>query len=101
MQKLSDTEFDIDYNNFDTHALIARDTRSQKVKLVKKCDGTGFTNIVLWTPPWKKASFFCTELWNGQPIFAEGSDDFEDKPYRIVLGAGKLCTVGCKVNVIR
>jgi len=29
------------------------------------------------------------EPWNGLPTFAEGSDDFEDKPYRIVLGAGK------------
>jgi len=106
-KRLEGTEFAIDYTDYDIDAVIARDTRSHKVKLVKKSDGTGiefdytgFANLVLWTPPKKKAPFFCLEPWNGLPTFAQAGDDFEDKPYRIVLGAGKTYTVGYKVKVI-
>ena len=107
-KKIQGTEFAIDYNDYDVDALIARDTRSHKVKLVKKTDGTGiefdytgFANLILWTPPRKRAPFFCLEPWNGLPTFVENGDDFEDKPYRIVLEAGKTYTVGYKVNVIQ
>ena len=106
-KRLTGTEFTIDYSDYDVDAIIARDTKSQKVRLVKKSDGTGiefdytgFANIALWTPPGKKAPFFCLEPWNGLPTFVGAGDDFEDKPYRIVLSAGKTYTVGYKVNVI-
>lgn len=107
-KRLEGTEFAIDYNDYDVDAIIIRDTKSHKVKLVKKADGTGiefdytgYANIVLWTPPKKKAPFFCLEPWNGLPAFAEEGDDFEKKPYRIVLGAGKTYSVTYKVNVIK
>lgn len=106
-KRLEGTEFAIEYDDYDIDAIIVRDTKSKKVKLVKKIDGkgiefdyNGFANIILWTPPKKKAPFFCLEPWNGLPTFVEESDDFEEKPYRIVLAAGKTYTVGYKVNVI-
>ena len=107
-KRLEGTEFAIEYNDYDVDAIIARGTKSQKVKLVKKTDGkgiefdyTGYANIVLWTPPKKKAPFFCLEPWNGLPTVAEAGDDFEDKPYRIVLGAGKTYSVTYRVNIIK
>lgn len=107
-KRIKGNEFAINYNDYDVDALIALDTRSQKVRLVKKSDGTGiefdytgFANLVLWTPPKKRAPFFCLEPWNGLPAIVEAGDDFEDKPYRIVLGAGKTYRVGYKVNIIK
>ena len=102
----SDT-FAIDYDDYDVDCIIARDTRSQKVRLVKKSDGkgiefdyTGFKVLTLWTPPKKKAPFFCLEPWNGLPAFTNESGNFEDKPYRIVLPAGSEYSAGYKVSVI-
>jgi galactose mutarotase-like enzyme len=102
----SDT-FAIDYDDYDVDAIIARDTKSQKVRLVKKSDGkgiefdyTGFKVLTLWTPPKKKAPFFCLEPWNGLPAYTNESGNFEDKPYRIALPAGSEYSVGYKVTVI-
>lgn len=107
-KRIDGTEFGIYYDDYNDDAFIARDTRSHKVQLVKKTDGTGieldytgFANLILWTPPGKKAPFFCLEPWNGLPAVVEAGDDFEDKPYRIVLSAGKIYTVGYKIRVIR
>lgn len=103
----SDT-FPIVYSDFDVDALIAKDLKSRKVKLVKKSDGTGiefdfngFEVLVLWTPPKKQAPFLCLEPWNGLPALTDESGRFEDKPYRIVLPAGSEYSVGYKVSVIK
>lgn len=107
-KRIAGSEFAIDYADYDADALIARDIRSKKVRLVKKKDGTGiefdyagFANLVLWTPPGKRAPFFCLEPWNGLPAIVEAGDDFEDKPYRIVLPAGRSYQAGYGVRVIR
>jgi galactose mutarotase-like enzyme len=103
----SDT-FPLVYSDFDVDALIAKDLRSRKVRLVKKSDGTGveldfngFQVLVLWTPPKKQAPFICLEPWNGLPALTNESGNFEDKPYRIVLPAGEEYSVGYQVSVLK
>jgi galactose mutarotase-like enzyme len=103
----SDT-FALEYSDYDVDAIIAKDIKSQKVKLVKKSDGTGmefdftgFKVLTLWTPPKKQAPFMCLEPWNGLPAYTNESGNFEDKPYRIVLPADSEYSVGYKVSVIK
>jgi galactose mutarotase-like enzyme len=107
-KRLDSDTFPILYSDFDIDAIIAKDIKSRKVKLVKKSDGTGvefdfggFHVLTLWTPPKKHAPFFCLEPWNGLPAYTDESGDFEDKPYRIVLPSGSDYSVGYKVSVLK
>ena len=107
-KRLESDTFPIVYSDFDIDAIIAKDIRSHKVMLVKKSDKTGikldfsgFHVLTLWTPPKKHAPFFCLEPWNGLPAYADESGNFEDKPYRTVLGAGLDYSVGYNVSVLK
>lgn len=107
-KRMESDSFAIQYRDFDVDAIIAKDIKSRKVKLVKKSDGTGiafdftgFQVLTLWTPPKKRAPFFCLEPWNGLPAYTDESGNFEDKPFRIVLPAGSEYSVGYKVSVIK
>lgn len=107
-KRLESDTFPIVYSDFDIDAIMAKDIKSHKVKLVKKSDGTGiefdfsgFHVLTLWTPPKKHAPFFCLEPWNGLPAYTNESGNFEDKPYRTVLPAGSDYSVGYKVSVLK
>lgn len=99
--------FPLCYKDFDVDALIAKDIKSRRVKLVKRCCGhgiefdfTGFNVLVLWSPPKKSSPFVCLEPWNGMPAYTDESGEFADKPYAITLPAGESYSVGYKVKII-
>lgn len=107
-KRIESSTFAITYSDFDVDAIIAKDIKSHKVKLVRKSDGTGiefdfngFEVLTLWTPPKKQAPFVCLEPWNGLPAYTNENGNFEDKPYRIVLSADSEYSVGYKVSVIK
>ena len=106
-RRISGSEFDFKYDDFDLDALVAPVIKSRRVKLVKKSDGhgiifdyTGFSTLVLWSPPKKQSPFVCLEPWNGLPAYTNESGEFTDKPGAITLDPGKSYTVGYSVTVI-
>lgn len=106
-KRIEGDTYDIVYADFDVDAIVLKAPKSHKVKLVKKSDGTGltfdyngFTNLTLWTPPKKRAPFFCLEPWNGLPAYTDESGNFEDKPGCIRLDAGQEYSVSYSITVL-
>ena len=107
-KRLEGTVYDICYDDFDVDAIILKNPASNKVKLVKKSDGTGmefdftgYEHLTLWTPPKKQAPFFCLEPWNGLPAYTDESGNFEDKPGCITLPAGEEYSISYAITVIK
>ncbi len=106
-KRIEGDTYDIVYADFDVDAIVLKAPKSHKVKLVKKSDGTGlsfdytgFTNLTLWTPPKKRAPFFCLEPWNGLPAYTDETGNFEDKPGCIRLEAGQEYSVSYSITVL-
>ena len=98
--RITGREFALKYADYDVDALIAKDIKSRRVKLVSKKDGsgvefdyTGFPVLVLWTPPKKKSPFICLEAWLGLPAYVNESGNFEDKPFAVSLKPGENFSV--------
>lgn len=105
-KKLTGTDFDLIYSDYDVDALVVKDLSSRKVKLVNKNDGkaidfdfTGFDVLGIWTPPHKKAPFMCLEPWNGIPAYKNETGKFEDKPYAVSVEPANEYSVGYKVRI--
>ena len=105
-KRISGKKFDLCYDDYDIDCLIAKDLVSRRVKLAKKTDGSGisldfhgFSVLVIWTPPKKKAPFLCLEPCNGIAAYTDETGNFEDKPYRKVLLPGEKYTVSYTVAV--
>lgn len=105
--RIKGTEYIPKYSDFDRDALVMKDVKSQKVKLISQYvsrgivfDFTGFPVLVLWTPPKKEAPFMCLEPWQGLPAIVGESGQFTDKPYCIKLDPGKEYEAGYKVTVL-
>jgi len=100
-------KYELRYSDYDVDALIAKDIKSRKVKLVRRDNGKGiefdysdFGVLVIWTPPKKNSPFLCLEPWNGLPAYTDESGEFADKPYAITLEAGKTYSASYKVKLV-
>ena len=108
-KKLENTDvFELVYSDYDTDAIVIKDLKSRKVKLVSKFSGSGiefdfngFDVLGIWTPPKKNAPFICLEPWNGIPAYANETGKFEDKPYIKKLNVGESYSVGYTVTLCR
>ncbi|MCL2519173.1 MAG: aldose 1-epimerase family protein [Oscillospiraceae bacterium] len=108
-KKLENTDvFELVYSDYDTDAIVIKDLKSRKVKLVSKFSGSGiefdyngFDVLGIWTPPKKNAPFICLEPWNGMPAYANETGKFEDKPYIKKLNVGESYSVGYTVTICR
>ena len=105
-KRIVGNRFELCYDDYDIDCLIAKDLVSRRLKLAKKTDGSGitldfrgFSVLVIWTPPKKKAPFLCLEPCNGIAAYTDETGNFEDKSYRKVLLPGEKYTVSYSVTV--
>ena len=88
-------------------ALVFAGLNSRSVDLVHRESGHGLRFdypkmevLAIWSMPKKNADYVCLEPWHGMPGRVQDSDNFEDKPYVTLLGAGKVYTTWFTVTLI-